>query len=216
MKNRVRLVLILLLAALLFSGCGGQNPPEISGPAASSSVTAAPSVVPTTSVDSYPDNVIINDVPGEIQFDFDEALKNIYIADKKVSFPKTVAELGEGFGFENLPLDNENGSITDGLFYNGQDVANVFLINCMINSYDVSSEVSAVCFSNMADNPEQQGIYKFRIGDKATKEDIIAFFGQPTSEEVNSLYYEQVKPRERYIEFTILYDSMYEVVLNIL
>jgi len=215
MKSKKHLLLAILLTAHLLTGCNGQNKIVTTESPAAPSNTCDNGTSTPTALEDYPDNVIIRDVPGEIQFDFDEALKNIYIANNKVSFPKIVAELGEGFHLQNLPLDNENGCITEGLLYNGQDVANVFLVNCTTNNYDVNSEVAAVSFSNMGDYPEQQGIYKFRIGDKVTKEDIIAFFGQPTSEETNSLYYEQLKPKERYIKFTILYDTMYEGLLNI-
>ena len=67
---------------------------------------AEPAQPPT---ETYPDTVIIRELTEDnpLQFDWDEAMKNIYIAGKKFSFPDTVADLGEGFSLQGLPLENE-------------------------------------------------------------------------------------------------------------
>ena len=149
--------------------------------------------------DEYPDNVIVRDIPGEIQFDWDEAMANIYIAGKKVGFPKTVADLGEGFSFEGKPLQNEDGTVTDGLMYNGKKVTTLGVVG-QKETYDENSVVKNM-FLDMYLNICYEGnvIYGFSIGSHVTHSEIVDFFGTPTFINARSVHYANDASHEEYI-----------------
>jgi hypothetical protein len=165
-----RLAVLLLALVLILSACGR----------AGKHVAQA-----------YPETVIIREPTEDnpLQFDFYEALNNIYICEKKVSFPETVADLGEGFSLEGIPINNEDGTVADGLLYYGVDVGGVILEGT-VDNYGDNSKITYIMLSTLDENSEQQGIYKFRMGDTVSKEDIVAYFGLPTSEGSYSLVYE--------------------------
>jgi len=157
---------------------------------------------PVGTAGAYPDTVIIREPTEDnpLQFDFYEALNNIYIAETKVSFPRIITDLGEGFRLEGMPLDVEGGGlVADGLRYNGVDVGGVILEGTADN-YDDSSKIVHLMLSAFDENSEQHGIYTFRVGDVVSHEDIIAYFGVPTAEGKHSLVYE-LEESKKHIKF---------------
>lgn len=165
----------------------------------------------SASVETYPDNVIIRDVPDEIQFDWDEALKNIYIAGKKVVFPNTVADLGDDFNLQGIPVDN-NGSVTDGLLYKGKKIGHVMLFSYNGSNYNKNSPVVWISLNDSADDSLKtlQGIYKFHICDKVKKDDIIAYFGKPTQETRKTLLY-SLEDDKKFIRFSLDEEGLYSI-----
>ena len=149
--------------------------------------------------DEYPDNVIVRDIPGEIQFDWDEAMANIYIAGKKVGFPKTVADLGEGFSLEGEPLQNKDGTVTDGLMYEGKEVAGIVVVGTTEN-YGINSTVTYLFLDMLTDvDYKGNGLYGFDIGTHVTHSEIVDFLGSPSFINHRSVHYSNDASNEEYI-----------------
>ncbi|MFT3951113.1 MAG: hypothetical protein QM689_04050 [Oscillospiraceae bacterium] len=215
MKSRLKPVFILVTIAVLVSGCAGNTDSNTSVSATSTAqtkaaqTTASSAAVTTTATttaitesEDYPENVITKNKDGEIQFDFDDALNNIYIAGKKVSFPDTVEDLGEGFGLRMAnAVDAGSGYIGESIMYQGDEVGDVILKECTIDNYSVKNKVAFIAFSNRDEFNTISGIYKFRIGDMVSKEDVKKYFGKPTEEKLHSLYYRNPKNKKSYIKF---------------
>ena len=180
-----RFVVLVLALILILSACGK---------------------APVGTAGAYPDTVIIREPTEDnpLQFDFYEALNNIYIAETKVSFPRTIADLGEGFSLEGLPVDVEDGTVADGLLYYGVDVGGVILEGT-VDNYGDNSKIVYIMLSVLDKNSEEQGLYKFRIGDVVSHEDVIAYFGMPTAETEQSLTYE-FEPSKKHLHF--LFDTL--------
>ncbi|GHV48990.1 hypothetical protein FACS189499_09580 [Clostridia bacterium] len=214
MNHKPALVATILSLALILSSCAKDPaPPQVETTEITSIATTQTETQTETqpAPDEYPETVIIREPTEDnpLQFDFDEALNNIYIGNKKMSFPETLADLGEGFSFEGRPLENLLESIpnyvtvVDGLMYNGKKIGAVFVIDNEKN-YDKNSKIISLKLDinngnrNLKDVYSTQGIYKFRIGQKLTEQDIKDYFGKPTSER-GLVYVDE----NRYINFTI-------------
>ncbi|GHV48992.1 hypothetical protein FACS189499_09590 [Clostridia bacterium] len=217
MNHKPALVATILSLAIILSACAKDPvPPQVETTEITSIATTQTETQTETqpAPDEYPETVIIREPTEDnpLQFDFDEALNNIYIGNKKMSFPETLADLGEGFSFEGRPLESmpsedisSHVTVIDGVMYDGKKIGEVFVIDNE-KDYDENSKIIEFYLDinngnrNLKDFYSMQGIYKFRIGQKLTKQEVKNYFGEPTSEGKMGLKYVD---DERFISFTI-------------
>ncbi|MDR2749910.1 MAG: hypothetical protein LBC41_04545, partial [Clostridiales bacterium] len=155
------------------------------------------------------DNVIIRNTTDEIQFDWDEAMNNIYINGKKTQYPKTVASMGKGFSLGALAFQNKSGNeymgydtVTASVMHKDARIASA-IIKGTVSTFDAKDPVLIWAVTSGNDNCELQGIYKFRLGDSVTVEELVEFFGTPTLRSEYKVVYEYEAPALKYIEFVI-------------
>jgi hypothetical protein len=132
----------LLIIALLLTACGEPEPvvgdeleayQEIEIPEELEEIKEPETVIIRDTVDEY----------NPLQFDFEEALNNIYIRGERMNFPKTPADFGEGFSFSDSARNTSEGvGVSVRLNYLDETVGTVIiLIDCTIDNYDFNSEV---------------------------------------------------------------------------
>lgn len=114
-------------------------------------------------------------------FDFDDAMKNIYLDGKRISLPCTLEDLGKDFTFKKssvaedkvLVAPSNEGEVL-AIIQKGDDDACFAVLSCgMDDDYNEKSEITGLLFYS---THKEIKFYDFLFYDKS-KEEILNFFG---------------------------------------
>ena len=133
---------------------------------------------------------------GNLAFDFNEAVQNIYLFGQKISLPCTIKEFGEDFSlYEDgfVPIKGTN-NLTLNICYKDEKIGSVMLEDCTATDKDKNSKrIFELTIGNMfTDNISRlDGWYKGGVipidflgtSFYSTQDEIIKILGTPTSEE---------------------------------
>lgn len=146
---------------------------------------------------------------GDLESNFDEALKHVTIFGKKVSFPFTLDDLGKEFTFKKLPYITQKGKDNQGyLYYNGQQIADIviqggrekgdirkkkiiFIEFCKFDNENVEFDICGVNFHTRTEQVvdlwgegDESGNFYWENGKKSKYSNLIVVTGIPDGEVV--------------------------------
>lgn len=163
---------------------------------------------------------------NELDFDFNEAIQNIYLFGQKITLPCTIKDFGDDFSLNGdivVPVKEKN-TVVVPIQYKNKTIGVVTLL-VDIEETDISKEqIVRLTLGDGYSNPindnnwynEVIDIDCFGINFTSTKEEIISKFGTPTPMEsayfASYLVYDSEKDGSIWIR--VLNDKVVEIVIN--
>lgn len=204
-KRRVRRYLtviapvcLFLAVIVLFSGCGSEStgvedvsmvqetplpvtePPEVS---------VAPKQTPEVEKEEDEEEEFnpMEITKGDLESNFDEAMKHITICGKKVSFPLTLKQFGKDFTFEKSEIQVKGtDDLLGDLYYKGKRVASVWITNGRKKGNINKKKIDSLTFSRRSATDEYELVDICGVKIDSNVETALDIFGEPTSGDASS------------------------------
>jgi hypothetical protein len=132
-------------------------------------------------------------------FDFDEAMQNFYLFDKKISLPCTVSEMGKEYTLSEHCFEvPDTTQVLYNLYYSGNEIGSV-TISEEDSDDGYNSPIKSIRLSN---NDEKKiDVDILGVSFQSTKTDIENIFGEPDKpSKDNMMYY--TKDRNSFVNFS--------------
>ena len=132
--SRISLLIVALMMMFVIAGCGDKNDSK------EKETTTAGSTIAGSVEENTKENVegTVGDKESNGDFDFSQVFDNIEINGKKVPFPFTLNDLGEGYEFGYI-VDMGDGSFGTDLMYDGKVVCGAY-INSVEDMEDIGRD----------------------------------------------------------------------------
>jgi hypothetical protein len=123
-------------------------------------------------------------------FDFDEAMQNFYLFDKKISLPCTVSEMGEEYTLSEHCFEvPETTQVLYNLYYSGNEIGSV-TISEEDSDNGYNSPIKMIMLDNYDSNEKKIDVDILGISFQSTKTDIENVFGKSDkSTDTDLIYY---------------------------
>ena len=138
--KRVSLLIIMAVMILMVTGCGSES----KGDKQTSSGTVQESQSTSGSENQSSDN----NEGQESDFDFSQAFDNVEVNGKKVPFPFTLNDLGEGFKVEAV-TEMGDGRCCGTLYYKDEIVAGVYMKISSKDEFNDNTKINSMDLSNL-------------------------------------------------------------------
>ncbi|MDR0984287.1 MAG: hypothetical protein LBL93_04685 [Ruminococcus sp.] len=151
-------------------------------------------------------------------FDFNDAINNIYLDGKKISFPETaedILRINKKYNLESEGDEYSDYGLTMVQVYSGDHSPENIIVELF---YDfehypkLNDKIEAIYFS---EDLIGNGVYDFRIGDTISEKEIIDFFGEPTEKTISAketVRFKYEKDKNHYLRFTITKENVLSVI----
>ena len=203
-KRRVRRYLMVIAPVCLFlavivllGGCGSEStgtedvsivqetPLSVTEPP---KVSVAPKQTPEVEKEDEEDEFNPMEITkGDLESNFDEAMKHITICGKKVSFPLTLKQFGKDFTFkksEFQPKGTED--LMGDLYYKGKSVATAWITNGRKKGNINKKKIDTLTFSRRDSSDEYELVDLCGVKIDSNVETALDIFGEPTSGDASS------------------------------
>lgn len=204
-KRRVRRYLtviapvcLFLAVIALFSGCGSESAgtedvsivqetplPVTEPPEVSVAIKQTPEVEKEEDEEEEFNPMEIT--KGDLESNFDEAMKHITICGKKVSFPLTLKQFGKDFTFEKSEIQVKGtDDLLGDLYYKGKRVASVWITNGRKKGNINKKKIDSLTFSRRSATDEYELVDICGVKIDSNVETALDIFGEPTSGDASS------------------------------
>lgn len=141
---------------------------------------------------------------GDLESNFDEAMKHVTICGKKVSFPITLKKLGKDFSFKKYTYQSKKIHYLVGtLSYRGKKIASAWIPHGKKAGDIKNKKIGALDFQKQASSDDCE-IDICGIGFDSSKEEMFEIFGEIDSVEYLKDYYEYHKNSNKNSECYIM------------
>lgn len=118
---------------------------------------------------------------GDLESNFDEAMKHITICGKKVSFPLTLKQFGKDFTFEKSEIQVKGtDDLLGDLYYKGKRVASVWITNGRKKGNINKKKIDSLTFSRRSATDEYELVDICGVKIDSNVEAALDIFGDPT------------------------------------
>lgn len=236
MKNKYIFILALILAlSLCLTACAEDVGADVT-PSVAPTQTDNPTTTTPPEPSQSPDSGSAEDSESEqgepeqyeLEFDFYEAVQNIYLFGHKISLPCTIEDFGDDFSLdeEGMLSDSEYNLVVVSLCYKDNIIGNVILQDCELEDEDKNTKQIDVLV--LGDSYKQistyDGWYKdiiqvdiLGISFQSSREDVRNILGTPAPYE--GVYYDTrlvyEKSEYEYIQMKFLEGKMVEFFISV-
>ena len=187
-------VCLFLTVIALFSGCGSESAgtedvsivqetplPVTEPPEVSVAIKQTPEVEKEEDEEEEEAFNPMEITKGDLESNFDEAMKHITICGKKVSFPLTLKQFGKDFTFKKSEFQLEGtDDLMGDLYYKSKRVVNVWIANGKKKGNINKKKIDALTFSKWDSSGEYELVDICGVKFDSSVETALDIFGEPT------------------------------------
>jgi len=154
----------------------------------------------------------------EGEFDFDDAMQNIYLNGRTITLPCTLKDLGEDntFGKDaSYVTDNKEVSVSI-IMGDGNRLGLAKLVGCTIENFNEKSVIIGLTLNNLTSSASREiGFYGINfLGEKIKREEILKFFGNEMQGDINGNSFVYRKSEKQRIIIIFSGDTITNLSIN--